>query len=114
MTTRDAIAGLVRALERIGATGGVERERGCHGCGQGIEYCDVDSALEGTRNECHGRIARAALANWNERELLRDDGEFNAMIHGKMYGLSTNVDRVKICDLIEAALTPIPGTQETR
>ncbi len=50
MTTREAIAGLVRALERIG------------------------NAPDAAAFEAGG-ITRAALASWNAREPLRDNAD---------------------------------------
>lgn len=52
---------LKRALERIGATEGEGSERGCHGCGRGVDDCDADDTCDSLHDECHGRIARAAL-----------------------------------------------------
>lgn len=74
LSTREALLGMVEALERIGAThtrkylGSSEAYVGCDTCG----LPTVDGSCE---SNCDGGIARAALAAWKERAPLRWDGD---------------------------------------
>ncbi len=110
MTTRDAIAGLVRALEAIALVRQFDGKSICARCNLTLPACD--------RSGCAGAPARAALANWNEREPLRDDVAPILVECASAWRCSTFGERIealkKACADLDAALTPVPGTQETR
>jgi len=68
---------LVTALRRMQPRG-EGSERGCPGCGHGVDVCDA--ADDEYEDECIGRIARSALASWESRPRLRDDRELQQLV----------------------------------
>ncbi len=115
MTTRDAIAGLVRALEAIALVRQFDGKSICARCNLTLPACD--------RSGCAGAPARAALASWNAREPLRESGDlWNNLTDAfkpvdaellKNVHVSTFRRIIAVIDDMFPA-TPVPGTQETR
>lgn len=100
MTPREALAGIVGALEwaasercRLGPTG-----TWCH-----------DGAPDGVT--CEHRVARAALAAFEKRQPLREDaGVLLALAHF----VSDNLTAGEAADLIDAALFGPPTKEGSR